>query len=103
MYMRKLLRMLALPLLLLASLQSLAQVRTVTGTVTDASGQPLGGVSVTVKGETAGTITNESGAYSLSVDAAATTLVFTSVGYTSVEETIGGRTTINVSLTSTPL
>ncbi|MGV3527771.1 MAG: SusC/RagA family TonB-linked outer membrane protein [Flavisolibacter sp.] len=99
--MRKLLRMLALPLLLFASLQSLAQVRTITGTVTDASGLPLGGVSVTVKGETAGTITSETGAYSLSVNAAATTLVFSSVGYTPVEETIGDRTTINVSLTST--
>jgi len=70
---------------------------TVSGSVTSSSGEPLAGVSVTVKGTTTGTTTDNNGAYQLTVPDDAT-LVFSYVGYTNVEEVVGGRSTINVSL-----
>lgn len=63
-----------------------AQERTVTGTVTsEESLAPLVGVQVTVKGTNIGAITNGEGSFSLRVPADATTLVFTSLGYRTVE------------------
>ena len=44
---------------------NIAQPRTVTGTVTDADGEPLIGVTVIVKGTTVGTITDVNGNYTL--------------------------------------
>ena len=55
-----------------------------TGTVTDAQGNPLSGVSVTVKAGTAGTSTDARGAYSLSVEKGQT-IVFSFVGYETQE------------------
>ena len=43
------------------------QVRTISGTVTDTGGQPLPGVSVVVKGTTAGTVTDANGEFSLRI------------------------------------
>ena len=43
------------------------QAKKVTGTVTDAKGEPLLGVNVVVKGTTNGTITDLDGKYSLEV------------------------------------
>ncbi|WP_430965139.1 SusC/RagA family TonB-linked outer membrane protein [Spongiimicrobium sp. 2-473A-2-J] len=58
---------------------------TVSGNVTDSSsGEPLFGVSVTVKGSTIGTLTDFDGEYSLEVPDGAT-LVFSFVGYSTVE------------------
>jgi hypothetical protein len=52
-------------LLMLVGFVSWAQ-RTVTGSVTDASGQPITGLSVQVKGTLVGTISREEGSYTLS-------------------------------------
>ncbi|HMG08647.1 MAG TPA: carboxypeptidase-like regulatory domain-containing protein, partial [Mucilaginibacter sp.] len=74
---------------------------TIKGTVTDgASGEKLTGVSVGVKGKQAGTLTDVSGNFSINVDGTET-LVFSYIGYESVEVPIGGKTTINVKMTST--
>ena len=54
--------------------------KTVTGTIKDNKGQPIPGASVVVKGTTAGTMTDDSGNYSLSLPANAKTLVFSLVG-----------------------
>lgn len=63
----------------------MAQDVRVSGTVTDASnGEPLPGVTVLVKGTTNGAITGIDGTYSLSVPSGST-IVFSSVGYSSVE------------------
>ncbi len=53
---------------------------TVTGKVTDSTGQPLPGVSVIIKGTTQGIITDSDGKYSLSNVPADATLVFSFVG-----------------------
>jgi TonB-linked SusC/RagA family outer membrane protein len=75
-----------------------AQSRAVTGKVTDAGGNGLPGVSVTVKSSTNGAVTNGDGAYSVNVPSDKNTLVFSYIGYVSQEVTIGSKTQINVSL-----
>ncbi|RYZ62846.1 MAG: TonB-dependent receptor [Chitinophagaceae bacterium] len=102
MNLRKLLYAIGLPLFLLFSLQSSAQDKVVSGRVTDSTGKGIAGVSVTVKGQTArGTTTNNNGSYSLTVPQAATTLIFSSVGYGTKEASIAGISAADVTLQST--
>lgn len=88
-----------LTLLLLLFVQiSFAQSKTITGTVTTASdGMPLPGANVIVKGTTNGVQTDFDGNYSITASAGQT-LVFSYLGYTTREESIGNRTVINVGL-----
>lgn len=69
----------------------------VSGKVTGPAGEALPGVSVKIKGSNAGTSTDGSGVYSISVPDGAT-LVFSSVGFETVEEAVSGRTEINISM-----
>jgi TonB-dependent SusC/RagA subfamily outer membrane receptor len=79
--------------------QATAQDRNISGRVTDrTSGQGLPGVTVVVKGTTLGTSTNSDGIFALSVPTSATTLSFSFVGYTSIEQAIGNGANINVAL-----
>ena len=81
--------------------QVYAQNRSLSGRVTDrTSGQGLPGATVLVKGTTVGASTNADGSFSLSVPTTATTLTFSSIGYTSVDKTIGSDATYDVSLAS---
>ena len=74
--------------------------KTITGKVTDAaSGDPLIGSSVVIKGTTKGTLTDTEGGYSLSVPEGST-LVFSFVGYAATEIKVGGTTTIDVALSA---
>lgn len=73
-----------------------AQQLTVTGKVADIDGNSLPGVTVTVKGTSAGTITDINGNYSLPNVSQNSTLVFSYIGFTTVEELIGNRTSINI-------
>jgi len=72
--------------------------QTVSGTVADTAGTPLPGVNVVEKGTTNGTSTDFDGNYSITVSNGAV-LVFSSLGYTSQEVTVGGQSTINVAMT----
>ncbi|XOV94399.1 MAG: SusC/RagA family TonB-linked outer membrane protein [Bacteroidota bacterium] len=72
--------------------------RTVTGTVTGEDGEGIPGVNVVVKGTTTGVITDFNGDYSLNVPEDNDVLVFSSVGYTTIEETIGNRSSIDIAL-----
>jgi TonB-linked SusC/RagA family outer membrane protein len=79
--------------------QATAQDRNISGRVTDrTNGQGLPGVTVVVKGTTLGTSTNSDGIFALSVPTSATTLAFSFVGYTTIEQPIGNGTNINVAL-----
>lgn len=70
----------------------------VSGRVTDESGSAFPGVNIVIKGTSQGTSTDGNGQYSLSVPDENAVLVFSFIGYTTVEETVGSRTNINVSL-----
>lgn len=69
----------------------------VTGKVTDAKGESLPGVSVKVKGTTAGISTDLEGRYSINVSEDAV-LVFTYIGYLSKEVAVNNQRSINVVL-----
>ncbi|MDV3310658.1 MAG: SusC/RagA family TonB-linked outer membrane protein [Cyclobacteriaceae bacterium] len=71
----------------------------VSGRVTDETGNAFPGVNVVVKGTTTGTSTDSDGRYSLDVPDNNSVLVFSFVGYSTVEEAVGGRTVIDVSMT----
>lgn len=67
------------------------------GTVTDQDGEPLIGVTVTLPGTKAGTMTDIDGKYSISADSDGK-IRFSYIGYVSVEESIAGRTVIDVTM-----
>jgi len=70
----------------------------VKGTVTDNKGMPLPGVSVKLKGGTAGASTTADGKYAISIPDGNGTLVFTFMGYVAQEIALNGRTTLDVSM-----
>jgi TonB-linked SusC/RagA family outer membrane protein len=70
---------------------------TVTGSVTSASGDPVNGVSVTVKNTRTGVSTNALGKFTITVPENAV-LVFSSVGYETQEVAVAGKTVINIVL-----
>lgn len=70
---------------------------TVSGTVTDTTGEPLIGASVTVQGQRNGAVTDIDGNYSINV-ASDGVLNFSYIGYTSKDIAVNGNTTINVVL-----
>ena len=78
--------------------EEIQQQATITGTVTDASGEPLPGVSVMIKGTSRGTSTDANGAYSLTVQDGNEILVFSYIGFATQEQLAGNRRTINVSM-----
>jgi TonB-linked SusC/RagA family outer membrane protein len=84
--------------MLLLNLQLLAQNRTVTGRVTDASGAPVPGASVLVKNTSVGTVTRADGTYSINVPANGQSLVISGADVATQEITIGSKTAIDVSL-----
>jgi TonB-linked SusC/RagA family outer membrane protein len=86
-------------LVALAPLSLWAQSVSVSGTVIDEKNEPVMGVTVAIKGTTSGVMTDVSGNYAISAPAGAT-LVFSFIGYGDREEAVDGRTTINVTLTT---
>lgn len=68
------------------------------GKVTDEKGAPLIGVSVRWKDSQVGTVTNETGYYSLHLPANSGILVFTYLGYTTREVVLSGQTSLDVTM-----
>ena len=62
-----------------------AQLRRISGRVTDVKGEPLIGVNITVEGKTGGTITDLDGLYELHIDQRNAVLLFSYIGFTPVE------------------
>jgi TonB-linked SusC/RagA family outer membrane protein len=91
-------RILVLLLALITQI-TFAQDRTVTGTVSDNSGQPLPGVSVILKGTQNGTQTDFDGKYAIKASATQT-LVFSYIG-TETQEMKASSITVNVRLKGT--
>ncbi|WP_304239781.1 TonB-dependent receptor [Phocaeicola plebeius] len=83
--------------MLLMSVVAFAQNQ-VTGHVADATGEPIIGANVAVKGTTVGTITDIDGNFTLEVGSTDGTLVVSFIGYKSAEAAIKGKSPINVIL-----
>lgn len=83
--------------------EAFAQGKTVSGVVSDAIG-PVPGVGVFLKGNSAvGTSTDFDGKYTLSGLPSDAVLVFSALGFAEVEEVVGNRTEINVTLSEDAL
>ena len=74
-----------------------AQEREISGTVIDAEGIPLPGVSIQIQGTTLGTITDFDGKYTITAPAGAV-LIFSFIGYTTQEILVGDQTGISITL-----
>jgi TonB-linked SusC/RagA family outer membrane protein len=79
------------------SIHVLAQVRTVTGRVTNAEGKTVPYATVTVKGTNNSVAADENGNFTIQAPVNAV-LVFTAAGYNLSEVNVGNRTTVNASL-----
>ncbi|RPD42245.1 SusC/RagA family TonB-linked outer membrane protein [Chitinophaga barathri] len=85
-----------LVLLLLMTVATFAQQQRVTGTVSDASGNPVPGVTVRVQATNRGTVTDGQGRYSIEA-VNGNTLIFSYTGYKSQNNVINGPT-LNVTI-----
>ncbi len=84
---------------LMSAMMAFAQVRTITGTVTDnQTNETLPGASVLVKGTTKGASADMNGKFSLSLAPTENILVVSFIGYQSTEVTVGNQTTLNIRL-----
>lgn len=81
----------SLSLMLMFAFTLSAQTRTITGVVTDSSGEEIISATVLVKGTGIGTVTDFNGAYKIDVPATARTLVFSYVGMKTQEVSITGN------------
>jgi len=72
--------------------------RDISGTVSDINGEPVPGVTIIVKGTTHGTTSDTGGSYQLQNITDNAVLVFSFIGMSTVEETVGARTIIDVVL-----
>lgn len=82
----------------LADIKMKLQPVTITGTVTNQSGDPLPGVNVVIKGTNQGNITNSNGEYSVEGVPEDATLVYSYVGMITQEIPVRGQTNIDVVL-----
>lgn len=96
--MRKIKRLLMAWLCIIISISAIAQEQTVSGVIRDAAdNSPLPGVSVRIKGTRTGTTTSSNGTYSIKASKGQV-LVFTFVGFKTVEVTVGDNTSGNINL-----
>ena len=90
-------RVAAVAAMLLVCASLFAQNITVKGTVTDASGEPIVGAAVMIKGTSTGVTTDLDGHYAINVSSNAT-LRYSALSYADQDVPVRGRTSINVTL-----
>lgn len=87
-------------LLLTACIQICFAQGPTSGRVLDDTGQPLPGVSVTVKRTSTGVTTSNDGRFTINVPNSTDTLVFSFVGFAVQELGVAGRNSLNITLVS---
>ncbi|WP_250318030.1 SusC/RagA family TonB-linked outer membrane protein [Pedobacter sp. B4-66] len=73
----------------------------ITGTVTDEKGNPLVGVTVRLKGTSTTTVTGRDGKYMIDVPDENAVLLFSYVGFQTIEQSVGDKSSINTTLKET--
>src|SRR5258706_4320816 len=91
-------KLIALVLGLMVSSLSYAQTQTVSGKAVSEDGQPIPGASIVEKGTANGTVSDQNGQYTLTVSSSNATLVFSFIGYKSVEIQVNARAVIDISM-----
>ena len=76
----------------------LAQGDAVRGKVADSNGNPIGGANISEKGGKKGVISDAEGNFALTVNSPRAVLVFSYVGYTTVEVPVNGQAVVNATL-----
>ena len=89
-------KQLLLALLTCVAFDQVSAQFTVTGNVTDVHSEPLPGVNISEKGTTVGTVSDVDGSYSINVADPDAVIVFTYMGYETMEVKIDGRNQIFV-------
>jgi TonB-linked SusC/RagA family outer membrane protein len=79
------------------------QRRTISGKVTSSNGEPMPGVTVVVRGTSAGTITDPDGFYSITVPEQGNTLVFSFIGMETKTIEVGNQSRIDVVMDATTI
>ena len=95
---KRLKRILMLTVMNMLCLMAFAQSHQLSGIITDATGEPMIGVSITEKGTANGTISDIDGKYRISKLSDKSVLVYSYLGYITQEITAGSQSTINISL-----
>ena len=85
-------------LLFVTSFLAVAQKKSLSGVISDNTGESIPGVTVLVKGTNQGTISDADGQFNLSVEGNTTVLVFSYIGMKTQEVIPGNKTVINVVL-----
>lgn len=70
----------------------------ISGKITDIQGEALPGVNVVVKGSTRGTLTDVEGYFELKKVPVTSNLLFTYIGYKSIERTLGSQTSFSITM-----
>jgi TonB-linked SusC/RagA family outer membrane protein len=96
--MRTIVQLLCVLVFLSLGVPTYAQEIGITGKVTAADGSALPGASVLIKGTTNGVPTDADGGFRINVPSQSTILVFSMIGMTAQEITVGTRTNIDVIL-----
>ncbi len=72
--------------------------RLISGNITDSSGTKMPGVTVSVKGTSVATVTDDAGHFSINVPNKSKTLEISSIGYATQEIIIGAQTSLSITL-----
>ncbi len=84
-----------------ADMAIFSPVADISGTVSNESGEPLVGATVRAKGTNQGALTDANGQFTLTVADEVSALIFSYIGYETLEVPINGRTVIDITLLET--
>ncbi len=73
-----------------------ALILTVNGKVVDEKGESLPGVSIKIKGTNSGVATNATGEFTITVPSGNTILVYSFLGYKTLEQSVNGKTSLRI-------
>lgn len=76
--------------------ERLNQQKTITGSIKNNAGEPLVGVTVSIKGTNTHALTDETGNYSIDVPSPQSIIVTSFIGYKGLETTVGNRAVVNL-------
>lgn len=96
----RLLRFYVILILLTGCIQTMyaQENKTITGKITDKTGEAIIGVNVSIEGTTIGATTDTDGNYSLSIPQNTLKLTFSFIGYNTLSEKVTGKNVLNVVL-----